>query len=196
MPTRNQTSKTTADALFLNFIVPYGIPTTIHSDQGANFTSKLIQDLCFFTGISKSCITPYHPMGNGITERFNRILISMLGTLQQDQKSDWKINIGSLVHAYNAIKHETTGFSPFYTIKGRDRFHSSATPRKPYKFGNTCYMTYRNSVLYFLNLTLKHFFPTENGNFCENIQIRTPLSFRVLTHSRMPNRRTSQSKIL
>ena len=120
VPTRNQTSKTTADALFHNFIVPYGIPTTIHSDQGANFTSKLIQDLCFLTGISKSRTTPYHPMGNGITERFNRTLISMLGTLQQDQKSDWKIHIGSLVHAYNATKHETTGFSPFFLMFGRE----------------------------------------------------------------------------
>ena len=74
--------------------------------------------------------------------------------------------------------------SGFYTTKGRDRFHWAATPLKPYKFGNICY------------LSLKHFFPTENGNFCENIQIRSTLSFRVLTRSRMPNRRTSQSKIV
>lgn len=120
VPTRNQTSKTTADALFHNFIVPYGIPTTLHSDQGANFSSKLIPDLCFLTGISKSRTTPYHPMGNGITERFNRTLISMLGTLEQDQKSDWKTHKGSLVHAYNATKHETTGFSPYFLMFGPD----------------------------------------------------------------------------
>ena len=46
----------------------------------------------------------------------------------------------------------------FYTTKGRDRFHWAATPLKPYKVGNICYMTYRYSVLYFLNLSLKHFF--------------------------------------
>ena len=59
-----------------------------------------------------------------------------------------------------------------YTTKGRDRFHLAATPLKPHKVGNICYMTYRYGVLYFLNLSLKHFFPTENGNFCKNIQIR------------------------
>ena len=80
-----------------------------------------------------------------------------------------------------------------YTTKGRDRFHWAATPLKQYKVGNICYMTYRYSVLYFLNLSLKHF--PHNGNFCENIQIRRPLSFRVLTRSRMSNQRTSQSKI-
>ena len=68
-----------------------------------------------------------------------------------------------------------------YTTKGRDRFHWAATPLKPHKVKKICYMTYRYSVLYFLNLSLKHFSPTENGKFCENIQIRRPLSFPVLT---------------
>ena len=81
-----------------------------------------------------------------------------------------------------------------YTTKGRGRFHWAAIPLKPHKVGNICYMTYRYSVLYFPNLSLKHFFPTENGNFFENIQIRRPLSFRVLTCRAcpievLPNRR-------
>ena len=41
--TKNQTAKTTADALFHNFIVHYGIPQKIHSDQGENFMSYLIK---------------------------------------------------------------------------------------------------------------------------------------------------------
>jgi transposase InsO family protein len=61
VPTRNQTARTTADALFNHFIIPYGLPKKIHSDQGANFSSKLIQELRSLTGISKSRTTPYHP---------------------------------------------------------------------------------------------------------------------------------------
>ncbi|XP_056008433.1 uncharacterized protein LOC130051105 [Ostrea edulis] len=57
----NQTAKTTADVFFNNFVIPYGLPTKIHSDQGANFMSKLLQELCSLTGISKSRTTPYHP---------------------------------------------------------------------------------------------------------------------------------------
>lgn len=120
VPTKNQTAKTTADALLNHFIIPYGLPRKIHSDQGTNFSSKLIQELCQLTGITKSRTTPYHPMGNGITERFNRTLISMLGTLAPEQKSNWKAYIGPLIHAYNATKHETTGFSPFYLMFGRE----------------------------------------------------------------------------
>ena len=120
IPTRNQTAKTTADALFNGFIVHYGIPKKLHSDQGANFESRLIRELCAVMGCDKSRTTPYHPMGNGMTERFNRTLLSMLGTLEPHQKADWKTHVAPLVHAYNCTRHESTQFSPYSLMFGRD----------------------------------------------------------------------------
>jgi transposase InsO family protein len=93
IPTRNQTAKTTAEAFFNNLVVHYGLPKRIHSDQGANFESKIIKELCNITGIEKSRTTPYHPMGNGMTERFNRTLLNMLGTLDSNQKKGWKSHV-------------------------------------------------------------------------------------------------------
>ena len=58
-------------------------------------------------------------MGNGQTERYNRTLISMLGTLGEEQKKDWKAYVGPLCHAYNCNRNETTGHSPFYLMFGR-----------------------------------------------------------------------------
>ncbi|XP_048250419.1 uncharacterized protein LOC125378637 [Haliotis rufescens] len=118
--TNNMTAKVTAKAFFDNFIVHYGIPQRIHSDQGANFDGNLIKELCLLTGMKKSRTTPYHPMGNGMCERFNRTLCDMLGTLSPDQKSDWKSHIGPLVHAYNCTRHESTGQSPFFLMFGRE----------------------------------------------------------------------------
>jgi hypothetical protein len=107
------TAKTTAEVLFNNFFVHYSFPKRIHADQGANFESTLIKELCQVAGIDKSRTTSYHPQGNGMTERFNRTLISMLGSLQPSQKTNWKTHVAPLVHAYNSTKHESTGYSPF-----------------------------------------------------------------------------------
>ena len=118
-PTRNQTAITTARILFDNFIVPYGVPMKLHSDQGRNFESQVISELCKICGVQKTRTTPYHAMGNGITERINRTLLSMLGTLCDDKKRDWKSHLATLMHAYNSTKHESTGFSPHFLMFGR-----------------------------------------------------------------------------
>jgi len=106
IPTKNQTARTTAHALFHNYFVHYGFPEKLHSDRGQNFLSKVIQRLCKIAGIRRTHTTPYHPQGNGQCERFNQTLLQMLGTLPNERKSDWKSAIPSLVHAYNCTMHE------------------------------------------------------------------------------------------
>ena len=117
IPTRNQSARTTAEAL-LTFFNDFGYPQRLHSDQGANFCSKIIKEICNLAGITKSRTSPYHAMGNGQCERFNRTLISMIGTLDQDLKSDWKKHIQHLVYAYNCTVHKSTGYTPFELMFG------------------------------------------------------------------------------
>ena len=96
VPTKNQSAIVTAQALFNNFIVHYGFMKRLHSDQGAQFEGNVIKELCKLAGIVKSRTTPYNPASNGITERFNRTLLSMLGTLDPEHKQDWKSQVSHI----------------------------------------------------------------------------------------------------
>ena len=118
-PTSNQTALTTAKVLWNQFVSHYGFPDKIISDQGRNFESQLIKDLCKIGNVDKIRTTPYHPMTNGQCERFNKTLLDMLGTLPLDKKVDWKSHLNAMTFAYNSTKNATTGCSPYYLMFGR-----------------------------------------------------------------------------
>ena len=86
--------------------------------KGGDFQSKVIVELCKLGNISKSRTTPYHPQGNPV-ERYNRTLLSMLGTLNKQQKSEWSTYVKPLTHVYNCTVNETTGFTPYFLMFGR-----------------------------------------------------------------------------
>ena len=97
------------------------------SDQGRNFESELISELCKLAQVEKVHTTPYHPMTNGQCERFNSTLCNMLGTLSEQDKLDWKAHLSSMTHAYNCTQHPSTTYSPYFLMFGRQ-------PRLPVDF--------------------------------------------------------------
>ncbi|XP_029954791.1 protein NYNRIN-like [Salarias fasciatus] len=118
VPTRDQKAKTIAKALWDNLIIPYGFPCRLLSDQGRDFESRIIKELCGVIGTSKVRTTPYHPRGNPV-ERYNRTLLDMLGTLEDKDKYHWRDFVKPLTHAYNCTRNDTTGYSPYELMFGR-----------------------------------------------------------------------------
>ena len=118
--TTSQTAQTTAKTLWDKYFVYYGFPEMIISDQGRNFKSRVISELCKLGRVKKLRTSPYHPQSNGQCERFNTTLLSMLGTLPPEGKATWTDKVGTLVHAYNSTKSAITGFSPHYLMFGRE----------------------------------------------------------------------------
>ncbi|KAI4905787.1 hypothetical protein NFI96_005828 [Prochilodus magdalenae] len=118
-PTKDQRAETVAKVLWRNFFCKFGFPAKLHADQGRNFESTVIKELCRLTGTVKTRTSPYHPQGNRTTERFNRTLMNLLGTLPPQSKAHWHEYIDALTHAYNCTCHDSTGYTPYYLMFGR-----------------------------------------------------------------------------
>ena len=116
--TSNQKSLTVAKLLVEKWFSIFGIPTRIHSDQGKSFDNEIISHLCKMYGIRQSTTTPYNPHGNSQYEHFNGTLFGLMHSLDWEQKPNWPIYLPSLVYAYNATPHSTTGFQPYKLMFG------------------------------------------------------------------------------
>lgn len=111
----------TADRItreLINIFTRFGLPRILHSDQGANFESTLLQQTLAAFGVHKSRTTSYHPQGDGMVERLNRTLLQMLRSYTTST-SDWEKHLPLVLFAYRSAVHPTTGLSPFELMFGR-----------------------------------------------------------------------------
>ncbi|XP_037572079.1 uncharacterized protein LOC119454154 [Dermacentor silvarum] len=66
-----------------------GLPKEIVSDQGTSFTAELMEEVGRLLAIRFLRTTPYHAMANGLVEKFNGTLKTMLKRMCQDKPRSW-----------------------------------------------------------------------------------------------------------
>ena len=118
--TGNQQASTVACAFIDKFVTNYGWPVKILTDQAKDFNGLLFSALCREAKIRKMRTSPYYPQTNGQSERFNRTLMTMLGTLPIKEKLNWQDWVSNLTHAYNCTTTKVTGFSPYFLMFRRE----------------------------------------------------------------------------
>ncbi|KAK7113091.1 uncharacterized protein [Littorina saxatilis] len=109
---------TVAEALF-EMWTRLGIPDEVITDQGTQFTSNLMKEVNQFLSIKHKMTTPFHPQANGLVERFNGTLKSMLRKLAIEQPVLWDTFIPALLFAYREAPQDSLGFSPFEMLYGK-----------------------------------------------------------------------------
>ena len=79
---------TIAKKLTKHIIYRFGAPIVMITDQGTNYTSRIVQRMFKKFGITHRTTTPYHPSSNGECERFNQTLAVQLSILTEENKEE------------------------------------------------------------------------------------------------------------
>ena len=114
----NQEAKTVAKAFVEHWIVRFGCPVNLHSDQGPNLISQLFRGLCSELGSQRTSTASYHPQGNAVFERTNRKIEECLSKYIGQNQHEWTNFLPLARMAYRSSIHCVTKYSPAYVVLG------------------------------------------------------------------------------
>jgi hypothetical protein len=115
----NKECKTISDALWSHWIMLFGVPLEIQSDQGTEFTGDYLKRITDRLQIDHNISAPFKPSSQGLVERFNRTLKDILTAFVNDQPGTWDLHLPTALFAYNTSLSPVTGFTPFFIMFGR-----------------------------------------------------------------------------
>ena len=118
-PIPDQKATTVARKLVFEIVARYGAFRELHSDQGTNFGSKVVLEVCRLFGIHKTRTTPYHPRSDGFIERSFRTLGRCLKAACRETKQEWDELVPVILMSYWAMPQASTGVTPNMMMLGR-----------------------------------------------------------------------------
>lgn len=116
----NCTAKEVARALVEEWILCYGIPRELLSDNGANLTGRIQTEIAKYFGIARITTSLGHPQTNGAVEKTHQRLSEFIRATDTDLKEDasWPMRLKLASYAFNTTVHNSTGFSPHHLMFG------------------------------------------------------------------------------
>jgi len=134
IPLTSVTAADCAAALLQGWIQRFGVPDTITSDRGPQFTSSLWAALCSLLSIKHTQTTAYHPQSNGLVERFHRRLKDALRA--RAAGADWFLHVPWVLLGMRTSCSEEADFSPAEAVFGSQlvlpgQFLSAPEPPSP-----------------------------------------------------------------
>ena len=119
-PLNNTTSETIAKKLVNEHFCIFGLPQTVHSDNGANFCSDLMKETYKLLGIRHTRSHTYCAFNNAQIERWHHTLEQSITTQANKKPRSWDEYVALSVLSYNSQTHSTTSFTPFKMMFGEE----------------------------------------------------------------------------
>ena len=118
-PCRDHVTAREMVGMILRMIIArHGCPRVILSDRGTQFDSELWREVWEMLSTRIAMATIYHPQTNGLTERMNRTLISLIRKYVHEYPKRWVEFLPLFEFAYNAQVHSSTKIAPFEALNG------------------------------------------------------------------------------
>lgn len=115
-PIKEIHAETVAKAIYDGWIVRFGCPTRLTSDQGTQFESNLFQQMMKLLGINKIRTTSFHPQSNGKVERWHRSLKAAL--MARMNHTNWLQELGTVMFGLRVAPCEDTSISASQMVYG------------------------------------------------------------------------------
>ncbi|KAF5503436.1 Transposon Tf2-6 polyprotein [Colletotrichum fructicola] len=96
----------------------HGVPTSIVSDRGSNWTSRFWRQFCKLLGIEQRLSTAYHPQTDGGPERMNQEIQAYLRNYVTYSQKDWACNLPAAQLALCSRDNSAIGMSSFFLEHG------------------------------------------------------------------------------
>ena len=112
-------ANTTSRLLLQKWFARHGTLTRMQSDNAHNL--KISNEFMKSSQITKVTSTAGHPRTQGLVERQNRTLLTLLRDFCSRRMRDWDKHLDEVLGAYNSTRHATTGFSPYMLTRGLEK---------------------------------------------------------------------------
>ena len=89
-PTQTEKAEEVVRKLLHEIILRFGLPSSLHSDNGTSFTSKVTQGVSKALGITYYLHCACRPQSSGKVERANQFLKSAIKKITQETSLGWK----------------------------------------------------------------------------------------------------------
>lgn len=119
IPLANKEANTVAKGLVEKFILKYGMPLKIASDQGTEFINDVLKRLCNLLKIEQMHSTAYHHESIGALENSHKVLGAYLRSYVTQQHSEWDTWLPYYVFSYNTSVHSSTKYTPYELVYGK-----------------------------------------------------------------------------
>ena len=116
-PLPDKSAKSVQTAFLHHYIGYYGVPTTVITDNGREFTAGLFRDFCECHGIQQKFVTACHPAANGIVERVHRCIRAAFRALPNPEQ--WASQLPLLILTLNNVTCDVNQYSAFQQTFGQ-----------------------------------------------------------------------------